>query len=229
MTGRRAVRDGERDLPGLLDWGDELLEATLRAEHERPARDDTRRRRRRRRRAIPVLTVAAMLLVSGAVAATRGNRDDPVASTPVVRLLDGRTGDVVWRIGGWSAGGGQLCLRTEAWRAGQRSSVASGCGAPRTGARLTTLVSGSEDLTLIAGTAATAVPAVRVRPPAGAATRVATVAVPAERLRRGGLTDAARIYVAVFPRGFAGAARAPAVTALGARGQPLGAIGGGTR
>ena len=229
MTEPRAVRDGGRDLPGLLDWGDELLEATLRAEHERPGHDDPRRRRRPRRRAIPVLAMVAALLVPGAVVATRSLRDDPVASTPAVRLLDGRTGDVVWHIGGWNAGGRQVCLRTEAWRAGERALVASGCGAPRTGARLTTLVSGSEHLTLIAGTTATEVLAVRVRPPAGPALRVGTIAVPAERLRRSGLIDTPRVYVAVVPRGFASATRALGVTALGARGEPLGMIADGTR
>jgi hypothetical protein len=232
----RAVRDGERDLPGLLDWGDELLEATVRAEGGHGRSRSGGRRRPARRGAIVALTTVAVLLVPGAVVTLRSIWDDPVArtdpgvpraATPAVRLVDGRTGDVVWRIGGWNAGGGQVCLRTEAWRGGRRAMVASGCATPRTAAQLTTLPAGPGDLTLVAGTTATAVRAVSVRPPAGAPVRVDTVAVPAERLRRSGLTGAARIYVAVFPRGVADATRAPGVTAFGAGGETLGAIGPG--
>jgi hypothetical protein len=226
VTERRAVRDGERDLPGLLDWGDELLEATVRAEGRHGRARGGGRRRPARRGAILALTTAAILLVPGAVVATRSIWDDPgvpLAATSAVRLVDGRTGDVAWRIGGWTAGGGRVCLRTEAWRGGRRAIVASGCDAPRTAAaRLTALRAGPGDLTLVAGTTAAAVRAVRVRPPAGAPVRVGTVAVPAERLRRSGLTRAARIYVAVFPRGFADATRAPRVTALDAAGETLG-------
>lgn len=238
MTERPAVRDGERELPGLLDWGDELFEATLRAERGGAGRGVGGRWRTRRRAAMVLVATSAVLVVPGAVVATRSVWDDPVGptdpaapvpSTPAVRLVDGRTGDVAWRIGGWNAGGGLVCLRTEAWRGAERAIEATNCDRPKTGARLTVSMGAAGGLTLIVGTAAPAVQAVGVRPPAGDAVRVATVAVPAVRLRRSGLTGAARIYVAVIPRRFTGAPRAPAVTAFGAGGEELGAIGAGPR
>jgi hypothetical protein len=45
VTEHPGLRDRERDLPGLLGWGDELYEATLRAER-RPDRDRRPARRR---------------------------------------------------------------------------------------------------------------------------------------------------------------------------------------
>jgi hypothetical protein len=218
------------DLPGLVEWGDELFEATLRAEQPR--------RRRTARRAIPILAVVGVFVIPGAVVATQSIWDDPVqrvvprapsASTPAVRLVDGQAGDVAWRVGGWNAGGGRVCLRTEAFRAGRRATAASNCAVPRTGARLTAFVVGTANLSLITGTAAAQVRSVTVRPPVGTPIKVATHAVGAENLRRSGITGAARVYVAVFPRGFGDSVRAPAVTAFGADGARLGALGGGTR
>lgn len=239
MTERPAVHDDERDLPGLIGWGDTLLEATERAERAGGADDRRARRRRfRRRRAIPLLAAIGVLVVPGAVVATRSIWDDPVtavdpaaprASTPAIRLVEGRTGDVSWRIGGWNAGGGRVCLRTEAWRGSVRAMVGSTCAVPSTPARLIALRTGPGQLTLIVGTTAPEVRTVRVTPPVGDAVRVAAVAVPAESLRRSGLADAARIYVAVFARGFETATRAPAIEAFGAGDELLGAIGGGTR
>jgi hypothetical protein len=218
-------------LPGLVEWGDELFEATLRAEQPR--------RRRRARRAIPVLAVVGVFVIPGAVVATQSIWDDPVqrvvprapaASSPAVRLVEGQAGDVAWRVGGWNAGGGRVCLRTEAFRAGRRATAAStNCAVPRTGARLTAFVAGTANLSLITGTAAANVQSVTVRPPVGAPVRVATRAVGAENLRRSGIVGAARIYVAVFPRGFGSSVRAPAITAFDAGGARLGALGGGPR
>jgi hypothetical protein len=238
VSERRAVRDDERDLPGLLDWGDELLEATLRAERVGDARGAGGRWRTRRRAILVLAVTSAALVVPGAVVATHSIWDDPVGptdpaapvpSTPAVRLVDGRSGDVAWRIGGWNAGGGLVCLRTEAWRGSERAMEASNCDTPKTDAKLTVSLAAAGGLTLIVGTAAPAVQAVGVRPPAGDAVRVATLAVAAERLRRSGLNDAARVYVAVIPRRFTDSARAPAVTAFGAGGEQLGAIGPAAR
>ncbi|HET6509304.1 MAG TPA: hypothetical protein VFG42_21080 [Baekduia sp.] len=230
MTNRPAVSDDHGpDLPGLIDWGDELLSATARVEHERAARS----RSRRRRRTIPVLAAIGVLLVPGAVVATRSIWDDPVgevgpeaqlASTPAVRLVDGRVGDVLWRIGGWNDGG-RVCLHTEAWRGSRRVLNGTNCDTPRTAAKLTTMLSDPGGLAVVAGTAAADVTAVRVRPPKGNVTRVDTVAVPAENLRRSGLTDAARVYVALFPEGFDGASAPPTVEGFGADGALLGVVG----
>jgi hypothetical protein len=218
------------ELPGLIDWGDALLEATARAEEERT----TRRRRRRRTRLIPAFAAVAVLAVPGAVVATRSIWDDPVgpvaptarsASTPAVRLVDGRAGDVLWRVAGWNAGG-RVCLRTEAWRGSRRALSGTGCDTPRTAARLTVMLSDPGGLAVVAGTAADAVASVRVRPPRGDVTEVPTVAIPADNLRRSGLTGATRVYVALFPEGFGGAPTPPAVEGLDAHGASLGSFGG---
>jgi hypothetical protein len=70
---------------------------------------------------------------------------------------------------------------------------------------------------------------VRVQPPAGAGVRVAAVPVPAENLRRSGLRDVARIYVALFPRGFGGRPLPPVVEAFDEQGASLGTLGEATR
>lgn len=230
MTERPGVGDGHGpDLPGLIDWGDQLLTATAREEEERAARS----RNRWRRRGIPVLAALGVLLVPGAVVATRSIWDDPIgavgpeapaATTPAVRLVDGRSGDVFFRVGGWNSGG-RVCLRTEAWRGAQRVLSATGCDVPHTGAKVTVLLSDPGGLALVAGTAARDVAAVRVRPPKGDATRVDTIAVPPENLRRSGLTDAARVYVALFPAGFDGVTRPPSVDAFASDGRLLGTVG----
>jgi hypothetical protein len=231
VTERPAVsEDHGHDLPGLLDWGDELLSATVRAEEERAARS----RSRRRRRAIPVLAALGVLLVPGAVVATRSIWDDPIgsvgaepraASTSPVRLVDGRVGDVLWRIAGWNAGG-RVCLRTEAWRGSRRVLTGTGCDTPRSDAKITVMLSDPGGLAVVAGTVAADVAAVRVGPPKGDAVRVGTVPIPAENLRRSGLTDAARVYVALFPEGFGGALAPPSIEAFGSDGGVVGTIGG---
>jgi hypothetical protein len=230
VTHRPGVSDDHgHDLPGLLDWGDELLSATARAEEERAARSRTRWRRR----TIPVLAALGVLLVPGAVVATRSIWDDPIgtvdpeagtAATPAVRLVDGHAGDVFWRLGGWNSGD-RVCLRVEAWRGARRVLTGTGCDTPRTTAKLTVLLTAPEDTAVVVGTTGAEVAAVRVRSPAGDAVRVATVAVPAENLRRSGLSDAARVYVALFPHGFGSVPSAPAVEALGSDGRSLAVLG----
>jgi hypothetical protein len=230
VTQRSGVSDDHgHDLPGLLDWGDELLSATARAEEERAARS----RSRWRRRAIPVLAALGVLVVPGAVVATRSIWDDPIgavgpeartASTPAVRLVDGRIGDMLWRLGGWNSGS-RVCLRMEAWRGARRVLSGTGCDTPRTRAQLTVLLTAPNDIAVVSGTAGPDVAAVRVRPPKGEAVRVATVAVPAENLRRSGLSDAARVYVAMFPQDFGDVSAAPVVEAFGTDGRALATLG----
>lgn len=226
MTERPGVADDHgHDLPGLLGWGDELLSATARAEEERAARS-------RRRRAIPVLAALGVLLVPGAVVATRSIWDDPIgevgpeahtASTPAVRLVEGRAGDVLWRLGGWNSRG-RVCLRMEAWRGSTRVLSGTGCDKPRTAAQLTVLLASPDRTALVAGTTGPDVAAVRVRSPKGAA-RVSTVAVPAENLRRSGLSNVARVYVAVFPQGYGDVLSPPVVEAFASDGRSLATFG----
>jgi hypothetical protein len=235
---------GLRDLPGLLDWGDELYEATVRAEREAPGASSrvggARAGRRHRwvppRRAIPLLAAGLALVVPGAVVATRSIWDDqvarvgtgaPVASSPAIRLVAGASGDVRWRIGGWSAKGGRVCLRTEAFRGGRSVLTMQGCGVPQTRAGLTVVRSATDALTLVVGTTAAAVRSVTVTPSGAAPLRVAARAIPAETLRRSGITGAARVYVAVFPRGLGAATRPPRVTAYGVAGTPIATAAGG--
>lgn len=234
MTKRSGVsEDHGHDLPGLIDWGDELLSATARAEQERADRSRTRWRRR----AIPVLAALGVLLVPGAVVATRSIWDDPIgtvgpgarsASTPAVRLVDGRAGDVLWRIAGWNSGD-RVCLRTEAWRGAQRVLNATGCDTPRTTAKLTAMLSDPGGLAVVTGTAASDVATVRVQTPRGDVTRVPTVVVPAENLRRSGLSDAPRVYVALFPQGFGDVPAPPVVEAFAADGRSLATLGTSSR
>jgi hypothetical protein len=230
VTERPGVRaDHGHDLPGLIDWGDELLSATARAEEERAARS----RSRWRRRAIPVLAAVGVLIVPGAVVATRSIWDDPIeavspaagtASTPAVRLLDGRAGDILWRVAGWNADG-RVCLRTEAWRGSRRVLTGTGCETPRTAAKLTAMLSDPGGLAVVAGTAGADVATVRVTTPQGDVTRVDTVLVPAENLRRSGLTGATRLYVALFPQGFGDVPSPPVVEAFAADGRALATLG----
>jgi hypothetical protein len=230
VTNRPGVSDDHgHDLPGLIDWGDQLLSATARAEQERAARS----RSRWRRRTIPLLAALGVLLVPGAVVATRSIWDDPIgevgpeaqrASTPAVRLVDGRAGDVFWRVAGYNERG-RVCLRTEAWRGSKRVLIGTGCDTPHTAARLTAMLSDPGGLAVVAGTAAADVTAVRVQPPQGDAARIDTVVVPAENLRRSGLTSAARVYVALFPQGFGGVPAPAVVQAFGADGRSLGTLG----
>ena len=228
MTERPAVPEHDHELPGLIDWGDALLDATMRAEQDRAAG----RRRRRRRRAIPALAAIGVLAVPGAVVATRSIWDDPVApvtlqedpSTPSVRLAAGHAGDVFWRVGGWNSGG-RVCLRTEVWRGDDRPLTSTGCSTPRGAAALTAMPIAPNALAVIAGTASDAVAGVRVTPPTGDAVRVDTVAIPPESLRRSRLTGVTRIYVALFPDGFRSVARPPVIEAFGADGTPVGTLG----
>ena len=232
---RQDEREHDRDLAGLLEWGDVLLEATGRAETARASASARRRRWLAPRRAIPALALVFALLVPGAVVATRSIWDDPVQrvgprapapSTPAVRLIAGATGDVRWRIGGWNARGGRICLRTEAFRGGRSALVSQACLTPQTAARLTMTVGTTDTLSFVVGTTGGGVASVRVAPPVGAPVRVAARALPAGVLRRSRLRDATRVYVAVFPRGFQQLARPPLVTGYDARGHPLATTAG---
>lgn len=227
MTERPAVSDHDHELPGLIDWGDSLLDATMRAEQDRA----DRRRRRWRRRAIPALAAIGVLAVPGAVVATRSIWDDPVApitpaedpSTPSLRLAEDHVGDVFWQVSGWNSGG-RVCLRTVVRRGDGRPVTATGCGAPgAAGLTLMPVIQGSP--AVIAGTTSDAVTAVRVTPPAGAAVRVRTVTIPAENLRRSRLEGATRIYVALFPEGLDSGPTPPLVEALDADGARVGQLG----
>jgi hypothetical protein len=230
VTDRPAVSDDHgHDLPGLIDWGDQLLSATARAEELRAERS----RSRWKRRAIPVLAALGVLLVPGAVVATRSIWDDPIgavgpeartASTPAVRLVDGHAGDVLWRVAGWNSNG-RVCLRTEAWRGSRRVLTGTGCDAPRGNAQITTMLSDPGGLAVVAGTVGPGVATVRVGPPKGDAVRVATVAIPPENLRRSGLADAVRVYVALFPEGFGGVPAPPSIEAFDGAGRVVGTIG----
>ena len=225
---RQDERERDRDLPGLLEWGDVLLEATGRA--ETPAR---RRRWPARRGALPALAAALVLLVAGAVVATRGLWDGdpsaPAARTPAVRLVAGAAGDVRWRIDGWNAGDGRVCLRTEAFRGERRALVRQACVTPRTAARLTMAVGTTRTLSLVVGTTNAAVKSVRVAPPAGDPVRVAARALSATVLRRSHLRDGTRVYVAVFLRAFQRLERPPEVTGYDAGGRVLATAAGVAR
>lgn len=80
MSERPAVseHDSDHELPGLIDWGDALLDATTRAEQDRLVR----RRRHRRRRALSALAAIGVLAVPGAVLATRALWHDGGAAAP---------------------------------------------------------------------------------------------------------------------------------------------------
>jgi hypothetical protein len=226
VTEPPAVSEHDPELPGLIDWGDALLDATMRAEQDRAAG----RRRRRRRRAIPALAAIGVLAVPGAVVATHSIWDDPVApvtlqedpSTPSLRLADGHVGAASWRVGGWNSAD-RVCLRAEVERRGRAPVVVTGCGTPgAAGLTMTPVVAGA---TVIAGTTSGAVAAVRVTPPGGAPVRVDTVAIPAGNLRRSRLKGAARIYVALIPEGVGRTSAPPLVEAFDADGRRIGALG----
>jgi hypothetical protein len=227
VTERPSVSDHDPELPGLIDWGDSLLDATMRAEQERAAR----RRRNWRRRAIPALAAIGVLAVPGAVVATRSIWDDPVApvtptedpSTPSIRLAEDRVGDVFWQVGGWNSRG-RVCLRTVVRRGSGSPVAATGCGTPgAAGLTMMPVIQGSP--AVIAGTTTDAVATVRVTPPAGDAVRVRTVTIPATNLRRSHLQGATRIYVALFPEGFGSATAPPVVEGFDADGAPVGQLG----
>jgi hypothetical protein len=195
-----------RDLPGLRQWGDELREATGRAEDER------RRARGRRRwpvRRLGVAVVAMFVLVPGAVA-TRSIWDNPVQrvaplapqpATPAVRLTAGRSSDVTWRLGGYDGPAGQRCLQFDTTQGG-RTAGRHGCAEPRTRAGLTLATAGAEGIGFVFGTAADGVRSVEVAVAGGRRVRVATVGVSPEAVRRSGMRGTFRAFVAPFRGGF---------------------------
>jgi hypothetical protein len=221
VSDRPGLREPEPEhgLPSLLDWGDALYEATLRAEHSR-----RERRRRVSGRLIGVLVLVGVLAVPGAVVATRSILSAPASrgpalTSPAVRLVEGSAGDVRWRVRGWNAGAGRICLRVAAYRGVQRVLASEACPQERTAARLTMTLATGPTVTLVVGTAAAGVERVRVAPAAGAPLDVPAQRLAADVLRRSRLGDA-RVYVAVFPHG-AGSGRLPRLTAYDAGGRAL--------
>jgi hypothetical protein len=218
-----------RDLPGLRQWGDELRAATSRAE-EQPQRQRTRRRRVPVRR-LGVALAAMFLLVPGAVA-TRSIWDNPVErvaplapqpSTPAVRLAEGRTGDVTWRLGGYDGDGGQRCLQLDEETTTTRRPQ-GGCGRAQTPAQLTVAIATLSDVRFVIGTVATEVASVEVVVPGGRRVRVDTAQVPAEVRRRAGMRGGFRVYVAPLS-GRPDEQRPPSVSAYGADGRVVGSVG----
>jgi hypothetical protein len=219
-----------RDLPGLREWGDELREATSRAEDERVA---ARRRRRLPVRRLGIALAAMFLLVPGAVA-TRSIWDNPVQrvaplgpvpSTPTVRLAQGESFGVAWRLAGYQGSGPQRCLRFDVVRSAVAGGEVAGCSAPKTPARLTVQVSAFPGVGFVYGTTTASVRNVDVVVPGGRRVRVATAAVAPEVLRRSRMRGAFRVYVAAFAEGLS-TRHAPDVTGLDATGRTVGSLPG---
>jgi hypothetical protein len=217
-----------RDLPGLRQWGDELRAATSRAEEQR---DRPRTRRRIPLRRLGVALAAMFLLVPGAVA-TRSIWDNPVErvaplapqpSTPAVRLAEGRTSDVAWRVGGYDGDGGQRCLQLDEETTTTRRPQ-GGCGLAQTPAHLTVAIATLSDIRFVIGTVATEVASVEVVVAGGRRVRVDTTDVPDEVRRRAGMRGAFRVYVAPFAGGFA-ERPPPGVSAYDADGRVVGSVG----
>jgi hypothetical protein len=217
-----------RDLPGLRQWGDELRAATSRAEEQR-ARPGIRRRRLPVRR-LGVALAAMFLLVPGAVA-TRSIWDNPVErvaplapqpSSPAVRLVEGRTGDLQWRVGGYDGDGAERCLQIDAVAGG--SQTRASCSLPQTPAQLTALSAERAHVGFVLGTTSPDVSAVEVVVPGGRRVRVTTTAISADVRRRSGMHGDFRVYVAPFPGGV-DPVGPPQVTAFASDGRALGSVG----
>lgn len=192
------------ELPSLLEWGDELREATDRMEQER-----RRRRRRMPVRRLGVALAAMFLLVPGAVA-TRSIWNDPItqvdpsrpsASTSDVRLVEGHTAGVRWRVGGFDAAGGRRCLQMDTYKGAGHSS-GRGCSLPLSRARISFGAVNQHGLGFVFGTVAPDVRSVEVAVPGGRRVRVATTAVAPDVLRRSRMRGPFRMFVATFTRGF---------------------------
>jgi hypothetical protein len=217
-----------QDLPGLLEWGDELREATGRAEEQR---DGARRRRRPPVRRLGIALAGMFLLVPGAVA-TRSIWDEPVQrvaplaptpSTPAVRLAEGQSNGVAWRVGGYDAPQGRRCLQLEVI-GGARSRGIRGCAPPLTRAAITLLTAAGRRAGFVYGTVAVGARSVEVVVSDGRRVRVGTAGISAETLRRSGMRGAFRVFVAPFDGGLP-TARQPQVTAYDAGGRELGSVG----
>jgi hypothetical protein len=222
-----------QDLPSLAEWGDRLRDATERLEAEDAAPAPQRRRRGRLPAGrLGIAVAAAFVLVPGAVA-TRSIWDDPVqrvdparpdAATPGVRLVEGRTGVLQWRVGGYDAASGQRCLTLETFR-GAGHSTARGCSLPETAARI---ASGSyvvAGVGFVYGAVDSAVRTVEVTVRHGRRARVATTAVAPDVLRRSRMRGGFRMFVATFRGGFDPTAP-PAIVATDAAGHTVGRVGG---
>jgi hypothetical protein len=195
-----------RDLPGLRQWGDDLREATSRAEDER---ERVRRRRRLPVRRLGIAVAAMFLLVPGAVA-TRSIWDDPVQrvaplapqpSTPAVRLAEGTSEGVTWRLGGYDGARGRQCLQFNTSADGGAGG-ARACTVPRTPAGLTLATAGLPGVGFVYGAAAAGVRSVEVVVPGGRRARVQTTGIAPEVVRRSGMRGAFRVFVAPFAGSF---------------------------
>jgi hypothetical protein len=214
------------DLPGLSQWGDDLREATRRAEEQR-----ARRRWHVPARRLGVALAAMFLVVPGAVA-TRSIWDDPVEKvaptgpgpqTPTVRLRQGSNGGVVWRIGGYDGPGAKRCLRFDALRSPVGAVKSTGCAAPETAAGLTVQVSTFATVAFVFGTTAESVDSVDVALHDGRHLRVPTTGIAPEVLRRSRLRPGIRIYVAAVAGGFS-TQHAPRVSGRDAAGRTVGSL-----
>ncbi|HEY4096026.1 MAG TPA: hypothetical protein VGM33_10965 [Baekduia sp.] len=216
------------DLPSLRQWGDDLRVATGRAEQEQQ-----RRRARRRRlpiRRLGVAVVAMFVLVPGAVA-TRSIWNDPVqrvapleprGSTPAVRLAEGRTDGVSWRLGGYDAGPGQRCVQFDTL-GDARPFSARGCTEPLTPAGITFLTAPTGRVGFVYGTVSADVRSIAITVAGGRRVQVGTTAVSPEVVRRSRI-GAFRVFVATFSGGYSTSAE-PQITAYDGAGNAIGALG----
>jgi hypothetical protein len=219
------------DLPGLRQWGEELREATSRVEEER-ARPRERRRRRLPVRRLGVALAAMFLLVPGAVA-TRSIWDDPVErvppaapvpSTPAVRLAEGESAGVTWRLGGYDGDAGRRCLRFDGQRPGAADTRGGSCTRPQGAAALTVQTAGDDAAGFFFGTVASAAAEVEVTLPGGRRVRVPTTGVAADVLRRSRMRGGFRVFVLPVPGGYSASAQPPRVTAYDAAGGVVGSL-----
>jgi len=215
------------DLPSLRQWGEELREATSRAEAER---EQSRRRRRLPMGRLGIAVAATFLLVPAAVG-TRSIWDDPVQrvaplapqpTTPAARLAAGNSHGVTWRLGGYDSTGEQRCLQFDT--ATDSGQGLRGCASPRTAAGLTLMTARRQGVGFVFGTAATTVRSVQVVVPGGGSVRVATIPVAPDVVRRSGMRGTFRTFVAPFPGGFA-TTGPPAVIGYDAAGRVVGQRG----
>jgi hypothetical protein len=217
------------DLPSLRQWGEELREATGRAEQQH--RRSHLRLRRFPVRRLGVAIVAMFVLVPGAVA-TRSIWNDPVqrvsplepkGATPAVRLASGSTDGVTWRLGGYDAVAGNRCVEFTA-RGDVRPFRGRSCAPPFSRAQITVLATPTGRVGFIYGTVSTEVRRVEVVVPGGRRVSVTTTGISADVVRRSRMPGGFRVFVAPFPGGFPAGTQAQ-VTAYGSAGNTVGALG----
>jgi hypothetical protein len=217
-----------RDLPGLGQWGDELRDATSRAEDER---DRRRQRRRLPVRRLGIAVAATFLLAPGAVA-TRSIWDNPVErvaplspapSTPAVRLAQGQDAGVTWRVGGYEGSAAKRCLRFEVLRSGATPGQITSCDTPRSRAGITVQISNFPGVGFVFGSTASTVSSVDIVVGGGRRVHVATARVPPDVVRRSRMRGAFRVFVAPFRNGVP-TGQAPEVTGRDAGGRVVGKV-----